>query len=137
MSDARNRALALKRFLAAAESLAQQRRKVWSPALRREVRKCWLVDAPVADRIAAACVLVNEAKDLPPLPPLTADDMLAALERAAVGQGLTPTLALRADLRAAIANKPPPPVAHARVVETFRKHKQIQQLTMIGQEMRH
>lgn len=121
-------------FVQAARLFAEQKRRVWSGGLADDIAAIE-ADGTLPDRVAAATDKVLAAKKLPPLPAITQDEMLVALEKAAMHFGIEPTIELRADLRKVIENKPPPDVAHQGTIEVFTKHKDMQQIRMIGEEM--
>lgn len=56
------------------------------------------------------------------------NSILATLEAAAGEFGIEPTIALRADLRAMLAQKLAPADAHTRTLEIFVKHQDMQQI---------
>lgn len=125
-------------FIEAAQRFAEHKRRVWSAGLKKAIEAIEADEAlDPAERVTKATDAVLAAKKMPPLPPITQDEMLSALERAAIAFGLEPTIMMRADLRKVIDNKPPPDLAHARCLEVLAKHKQMQELKLLGNETRH
>jgi hypothetical protein len=139
-------------ILSASEEYARVHRRKWTTKLKRDIAaierrlrehekafeasKGEMDEAPMPAKYAAeAQALVDKAGKLPPLPPLTQNDMLGALEKAAISFGIEPTIALRADLRKVIDNKPPPDVAHTACLEVLAKHKEMQQMRVIAARM--
>lgn len=123
-------------FVDAARRFAEHKRRVWSGGLARDIAAIEADETlSPEERFSRATDKVLAAKKLPPLPAVTQEEMLTALERASLQFGIEPTFEMRADLRAMIANKPAPDVAHRRTLEIFVKHKDMQQLRAVAAQM--
>lgn len=123
-------------FVEAARRFAEHKRRVWSGGLARDIAAIEAnEDLAAEERFSQATDKVLAAKKMPPLPAITQEEMLTSLERASLEFGIEPTIEMRAELRAMIANKPPPDMAHRRTLEIFVKHKDMQQLRAISAQI--
>lgn len=129
MTPSRMQVLECRDFVEAGEALAKRKAKIWSGALRRKIRAVFLrTDLTRDEKIAEGVRLVNEAPDLPKLPPVSLDELLNTLTSTAEHLGITPTIALRGDLRRALVNKPPAKLAAALTQKIFDQHREFQAL---------
>lgn len=80
----------------------------------------------------AAPLQFTPTEAAPPLPIIDIEAVLDALMAAADRFGIEPTIALRADLRKVMINKPPPEIACERTKEIFGQHMERQQIASVA-----
>lgn len=118
-------------FVREAEDIAFSQRKSWTRALHNKVAAIARNDALTwEEKSERTLALIDAAPSFWPV--TTIEELLEAIGAAALSYGIELTIALRADLRAALEDKPVPLVAHQRTLEIFAKHKDMQQIQAIG-----